>query len=153
MKKLILFTVLISIVTLASFWGGKKMCMLMWPGSVNPSQNWYYALGLNSEQAEFLKKLDGSFRQDTDKLCMTICKERLDLLNLMKDKSTGQEVVYRKIEKIGELQILLEKQIASHILKVKNDLTPEQSQAYLNRIHEELRQSIIKSGYGEVLNQ
>lgn len=153
MKKLILFTLLISIVTLASFWGGKKMCMSMWPGSVNPSQNWYFALGLNLEQAQVLKKLDGSLRQDSDKLCMTICKERLEFMNLMKDKNVGQEVIYRKIEKIGEIQVLLEKQIASHILQVKKDLTPEQSQAYLNRIREELRQSIIKNGYGEVLNQ
>jgi len=129
------------------------MCMMMWPGSINPSQNWYYALGLSSEQSALLKELDASFRQDADKLCMTICKERLDLLNLMKDKNVSQEVVYKKIEKIGNLQILLEKQIASHILQVKKDLTPEQSQAYLNRIHEELRQSIVKNGYGEILNQ
>ncbi len=153
MKKLIFFTVLISLVTLGSFWGGKKVCMLMWPGSLNPSQNWYSTVGLNSEQADSLKKLDTSFRQDADKLCMTICKERLELLNLMKGKNADQEIVYRKIEKIGGLQIFLEKQIASHILEVKKNLTPEQSQAYLNRIHEELRQSMIKNGYGEVLKQ
>ena len=151
MKKLILFTVLISVVTLGGFWGGKKVCMMMWPGSVNPSQNWYFALGLNSEQAESLKNLDASFRQDADKLCMTICKERLNLLNLMKQKGANQEVINKKIEAIGGLQVLLEQQIAAHILEVKRNLTPEQSQAYLDRIHEELRNSVRQSGYGEIL--
>ncbi|MBI3252828.1 MAG: periplasmic heavy metal sensor [Candidatus Omnitrophica bacterium] len=153
MKKLIFFTVLVSVVTLASFWGGKKACMLMWPGSVNPSQSWYSAVGLNAEQAESLKKLDASFRKDADKLCMTICGERMSLLNLMKDKNADPEAVYGKIEKIGNLQIILEKQIAGHILEVKKNLTPEQSRAYLDRIHKELRQAILKNGYGEVLNQ
>jgi len=153
MKKLIFFIALIALVTLGSFWGGKKMCMLMWPGSVNPSQNWYFALGLNSEQAEALKKLDGSFRQDADKLCMTICKERLELLNLIKAKNADQGVIHRKIEEIGKLQVLLEKQIANHILQVKKDLTPEQSNAYLERVHQEIRKSIQEGGYGEVLKQ
>lgn len=153
MKKLLLFTVLISAVTLIGFFGGKKACMMMWPGSVNPSQAWYFALGLNSEQAEALKKLDGSFRRDSDKLCMTICKERLELLNLMKDKNADQRVIHRKIEEIGKLQVFLEKQIADHILRVKKDLTPEQSSVYLERVHQEIRRSIQEGGYGEALKQ
>ena len=152
MKKLILFTALVSLVTLGSFWGGKKVCMMMWPGSLNPSQSWYFSVGLNAGQAEALKKLEASFREDADKLCMTICKERLGLLNMIKS-GAGQEAVDRKIEKTGALQILLEKQIAGHILQVKKNLTPEQNQAYLNRIHAELQESVQKSGYGEILNQ
>ncbi len=151
MKKLILFTVLISVVTLGGFWGGKKVCMLMWPGSLNPSQNWYFALGLNTGQAESLKRLESSFRKETDGLCMTICQERLNLLNLMKQKEANEEVINKKIEAIGGLQVLLEKQIAAHILEVKKNLTPEQSLAYLDRIHEELRDSVRQSGYGEIL--
>ena len=152
MKKLILFTVLISVVTLGGFWGGKKVCMMMWPGSLNPSQNWYFALGLNAGQAESLKRLESSFRKETDGLCMKICQERLNLLNLMKQKEANQEVINKKIEAIGGLQILLEQQIAAHILEVKKNLTPEQSLAYLDRIHEELRNSVRQSGYGEILD-
>ena len=110
MKKLLFLTVLISGVTLAGFLGGKKVCMMvMWPGSVHPGQAWYFNLGLNPGQAESLKKLESSFRRDTDKLCMRICRERLDLLNLMKEKNTHQEAVYRKIEEIGKMQTALEK--------------------------------------------
>lgn len=153
MKKLLIFTVLISAITLAGFWGGRKICMLMWPGSLNPSQSWYFNLGMNAKQAESLKKLDSAFRKDTDKVCMRICKERLDLLNMMRDPNVKPDAVYRKIEEIGVLQISLEKEIATHILKVKKDLSPEQSEAYLNTIRQELRESIKQSGYGEVLKQ
>lgn len=152
MRKLIFFTVLISLITLAGFWGGRKACLLMWPASLNPSQNWYYALGLSSKQAESLKTLEASFRKDADRLCMQICRERLNLLKRMNDPSADPQAVYRKIEEIGAMQVLLEKQIAAHILEVKKNLTPEQSQAYLDRIHRELRESIIKSGYGEILS-
>jgi len=151
MKKLLFFTIVISAVTLAGFWGGQKACMLMWPASLNPSQNWYYTLGLSPEQAETLKKVDASFRKDADKMCMRICRGRLELLNMMGQKDADPAAVNRKIEEIGGLQVLLEKQIASHILEVKKGLSPEQTQAYLDRIHRELAASIKRNGYGEVL--
>lgn len=154
MKKLIVFTVLVSTVTLIGFWGGRKVCMLMmWPGSLRPTQAWYFNLGLSPEQAQSLSQLDSTFRKDTDQFCMRICRERLELLNLMRDPKTNPELIYQKIEEIGALQVSLEKEIATHILKVKNDLTPEQSEAYLARIRNELQESIKRSGYGEVLKQ
>ena len=151
MKKLLLFTAIISLVTLDGFFGSKKVCMMMWPGSVNPSQAWYFELGLNPSQAESLKKLEGSFRDRTDKLCMKICGERLKLLNQMKQGHGDREAVYRKIEEIGALQVSLEKEIATHILNVKDDLTPTQSQAYLDRIYQQFRDSLKKSGYEEAI--
>ena len=154
MRKLLLFTVLISGVTILGFWGGRKACMhFMWPGSVNPSQAWYFNLGLNPKQAEILKNLESGFRPDADKFCTRICKERLELLNLMRNPNTKPENIYQKIEEIGALQVALEKQIATHILEVKNDLTPEQSKAYLDRIERELHHSIEQAGYGETLKE
>lgn len=153
MRKLLIFTVFISAVTLAGFWGARKVCMLMWPGSLNPKQIWYSNLGLSPGQAESLKKLDSAFRGDTDKVCMRICKDRLELLNLMRDANTKPEAIYKKIEEIGAMQISLEKEIATHILKVKQDLSPEQSEAYLNRIRQELHDTIKQAGFGEVLKR
>ncbi len=153
MRRLLVFTILVSAITLIGFWGGKKACMLMWPGSLNPSQAWYFSLGLSLEQAESLKELDSAFRKDTDKICMRICKERLELLNLMRDPKAKPEAVYQKIEEISAMQTSLEKEIATHILRVKKDLTPEQSEAYLDKIRQELHESIRRSGYGEILKQ
>lgn len=152
MRKLILFTFLISVATLVGFWGGKKVCMhFMWPASVNPNQAWYFNLGLSPEQAESLKSLESTFRPNADRFCTIICKERLELLNLMRNPDAKPEEIYQKIEAIGALQISLEKEIATHILEVKKDLTPDQAEAYLNRIQRELYRSIEKSGYGEAL--
>lgn len=154
MKKLLLFAALISVVTIFGFLGARKACMmLMWPGSVNPTQAWYFNLGLSPEQAESLKELDSAFRPGADRMCMGICKERLELLNLMRDAGVDPELIYQKIEGIGALQISLEKEIATHILKVKKGLTPEQSEAYLDKIRAQLRESIKRSGYGEILAQ
>jgi len=151
MKKLLLYTILISAITLAAFWGARKACMMMWPGSLNPSQQWYFNLGLSPEQAQVLKNMDSLFRKDTDKFCMWICKERLELLNMIRS-NVSPELVYKKIEDIGAMQVSLEKEIASHILKVKQDLSPAQSEAYLGRIREELQDSIRQAGFGEVLS-
>ena len=153
MKKLLVFTMLVSLVTLAGFFGGKKVCMMMWPGSVNPSQAWYFQLGLDARQARELQGLESSFRKEADGLCMKICQERLALLKMMRRKDTDPEAVNRKIEEIGQLQVLLEKQIAAHILEVKKDMTPEQSRVYFDRIHRELQRSIVQSGYPEVLGE
>lgn len=156
MKKFLILaalTLFISGLTLLGFWGGRKFCMtMMWPGSVNPTQSWYFGLGLNDEQAQALQREETSFREGTDQLCIRICKMRLDLLGKMRDHRADPALVSKKIEEIGNLQILLEKEIAAHILKVKKSLTPEQSQAYLDRIHQELRESIQRSGYGEALS-
>lgn len=151
MKKLIVFTVLVSAVTLAGFWGGKKVCMLMWPGSVNPSQAWYFNLGLSPEQAESLKNMDSAFRSHADKFCTRICKERLELLQMLREPQTPTDAVYRKIEEIGAMQVALEKEIATHILTAKETLSPEQSRAYLDRIQHTLEESIRQSGYREVI--
>ena len=153
MKKLIVLTVIVSFATLAGFYGGKQVCMLMWPGSVNPNTAWYTELGLTEKQAAILRDKESSFRASTDKLCMKICAERLALLNQMKAASPDRPAVEKKIEEIGALQVAIEKEIASHILNVKENLTPAQSQVYLDRIHEQFRETMRQSGYGEILNQ
>ena len=153
MRKLLLLTVVIAGVTLAGFWGGRKVCMLMWPGSLRPSQAWYGHMGLSPSQTDALQKLDRAFREQTDRVCMKICRERLALLNLMRDPKADPQVIYHHIEEIGAIQVSLEKAIATHILTAKTVLTPVQSQAYLNRIQQQLHESIEQSGYGTLLNR
>lgn len=153
MKKLLWLTILVSVVTLVGFWGGRRMCMLMWPGSIQPNKAWYFNLGLTPKQAESLKELDAGFRRDAEKACMGICAERLKLFRLLRDPKTKPDEIDKKIEEIGAMQVVLEKQIAGHILNVKKDLTPPQSEAYLSRIYKEFLQSVKQSGYDEILQQ
>lgn len=151
MKKLVVLVIGVSLITLAGFWGGRKLCMQMWPGSLNPRQEWYAGLGLTPQQTVSLRQSASVFRRQAEERCLRICKERLQVVEMMRDKAISPEAIYSKIDEIGQLQVALEKDIARHILEVNQQLTSEQRQRYLDRIHLELRNSIKQGGYLEAL--
>lgn len=154
MKKLIIFTLIISGVTLGGLWSGKKFCTMMsMPAGTRSGQALYSEMGLDASQAESVRKLEAAFRKDADAMCMRICEERVRLLEQMKDKRVSPDVLYRKTEEIGQLQISLEKKVIGHILEVDKNLKPSQSKAYLERIYQQQCQMIAKSGYGESLDK
>ena len=150
MKKLLLFTASISVITLVGFFGGKEVCTMMSPMRAGSSQSWYSGLGLSAAQTESLKKTESSFRKNVDALCMRICQERADLLEQVKNGHMSSEIAYKKIEDIGQLQISLEKEVIAHILQVDKSLTPSQSKAYLEKIYRQQCQMTAQSGYGEI---
>lgn len=151
MKRLLVFALIVSAVTLAGYWTGRKVCMTMWPGSLNPAPRWYANLGLNREQADALRAKDAAFRRVADGLCVRVCMGRMQLLTLMEKPEVSHEEVFRKIEEVGALQVQVEQEIASHILAVRQHLTPEQSAAYLARVRAQLQESIRQTGYTNVL--
>ncbi len=152
MKKLLLFTVIVSAVTLGGLWSGKKFCSMMsMPG--RSSQAMYSEMGLDASQTESVRKLETAFRKEVDALCMRICEERVDLLKEIKNKRISHEAIDKRVEEIGQLQISLEKKVISHILQVDKGLTPSQSAAYLERIYQRQCQMAAQSGYGENLNK
>jgi len=153
MKRLLVFALIISAVTLAGYWTGRKVCMMMWPGSLNPAPRWYANLGLDREQADVLRAKDAAFRSMADGMCVRVCRGRLELLALMGENGSSQDKVLSKIDEVGALQVALEKEIAAHILAVRENLTPEQSAAYLARVREKLHDSIRRTGYTNVLAQ
>ena len=154
MKKLLIFTVIVSVVTLGGLWSGKKFCnMMSMPAGTRSGQALYAEMGLDASQTESVRKLEASFRKDADALCMRICQKRADLLKEMKDKHANQEVLYKRVEEIGQLQVVLEKKVISHILQVDKSLTPSQGKAYLERIYQQQCQMIAQSGYGEILDK
>ena len=153
MKKLLIFSAVIAGVTLIGFWAGKKTCMMMCQGPLKPNPYCHFALDLNPQQAQSLEKMESGFRKDADKICMQICKERWALVQLIGDKAASPDAINKKIEEIGAMQVSLEKEIAAHILEAQKTLTPQQSEAYLDRLKAELSQSIQKSGYGEVIEK
>ena len=134
MKRLILFTVLISGLTMAGFFGGKKVCTMMQPENLGAGRAWHSQLGLNSGQTEAFDRMEVSFRKEADALCARVCRERADLLQAMKEEKMESAAVDKKIEEIGRLQVLLEKKVASHILNVGKILTPAQRKTYLDKI-------------------
>lgn len=154
MKKLLIFTVIVSAVTLGGLWSGKKFCTMMsMPVGTRSGQAIYSEMGLDAAQTESVRKLEAAFRKDADALCMRICRERVELLKQMKDKRASQEALDKRVEEIGQMQISLEKKVIAHILQVNKGLTPSQSKAYLERIYEQQCQMIAQSGYGEILDK
>ena len=154
MKKLLIFTLIVSTVTLGGLWSGKKFCTMMsMPAEDRSGQALYSEIGLDASQTQAVRKLEASFRKEADELCMQICRERMDLVDQMKDGRTSHETIDRKIEEIGQLQISLEKKVAAHILTINKSLTPSQSVAYLERIYQQQCQMISQSGYSGILNK
>ena len=154
MKKsalLILFAILIAGITLFAFWCGKQACMMMSETGPTYKQTLYGDLNLNAEQKQTLKQMDDSFQKEADAICKKICMEKVNLMNLMADKKSSRDSIYRKIEEIGGIQTSLEKKIADHIQEVKTNLTAEQSEAYTKRLNQEFQQSIEQCGYGKIL--
>ena len=154
MKKLLIFTLIVSTVTLGGLWSGRKFCTMMsMPAGERSGQALYSELGLDASQKEIVRKLEASFRKEVDELCMRVCRERMNLFEQMKDGRTSPETIDKKIEEIGQLQISLEKKVAAHILTINQNLTRPQSTAYLKRIYQQQCQMISQSGYGGILNK
>jgi uncharacterized membrane protein len=150
-KKLIILTILISGITLAGFFGGRMAGVMLTSSTPSRGQSWYYNLGLNPQQAKELRASDEALREESDRICMRICKERLALFDLVRSSEAEPQVIYQKIGEIGAMQVALEREIATHILKVKSILTPERSETYLRRIRDDLNQAVKDGGYEELL--
>lgn len=143
MKRLLLFGILISLVTLSGFWASQKMCnMTMCPMGYRSQGEGYSNLGLSAQQTETLKKLDSTFGKSADQICMKVCQGRFELLRMLGDPKANAKTIDQKVEEIGALQISLEKDVAHHILEVRKELTPEQTEKYLVQLRGKLQESM-----------
>ncbi len=151
MKKIILFVALISLVTVAGYLVAQKACISI--GTKSQGERWYENIGLSKNDSALFKDSDALFRTEMDKVCTRICKERADLIKMMKDPNPDRNAIERKIEQIGKMQIELEKQIAVHILDVTQKLPAEHRQAYIQTIERQFIESVKQHGYFDVLQQ
>lgn len=145
MKKLILFTLLISAVTAGSFWGGQRLCMRM-QNDPNFGTDWLSGLGLAKEEVEIFKKEDAVFRKETNRMCRELCRQRMELLELI-GQNAGEPEVFQKIDAIGGLQTSLEKNMVKHMLGIKSKLPAEKGSAYLAHLRGQLEKSINQCVY------
>lgn len=144
MKKLFLFTVLISALTLGAYWGGQRLCMRMTgSGDAKLGPNWYAELGLDKKETEIFKKQDKAFRQESNRVCMELCQQRMRLLDLL-TQNTDEAQIYQKLDEINVLQAALEKNMVKHMLEVKNQLPTEKGAAYMAHLRQQLEKSIIQ---------
>lgn len=144
MKKLFFFTMLISALTLGAYWGGQRLCMRMTgSGNAKLGPNWYAELGLDKKETGIFKKQDASFREETNRVCMELCRQRMELLDLL-TQNADEVQIYRKLDEIGVLQSALEKNMVKHMLEVKKQLPPEKGAAYMAHLRQQLEKSITQ---------
>ena len=146
MKKLLLLTFLVSFATLGAFWAGKKTCLMMTSTGLQAQKTWYADLGLSADQEKSLKELEGGFRQRADALCMQVCREKQNLLDILSNANAPRQVIEEKIEVIGKLQTQLEKEVVSHIFEVRKFLTPSQNRTYRDRIQRQFQKALKLDG-------
>jgi len=147
MKKLILFTILISAVTAGSFWGSERLCMRMRAqDDFRFGADWYAQLGLNKEEAGIFRKEDAVFRKETNRMCMELCKQRMELLDLL-SRNAGESKISQKMDSVGALQTALEKNMVKHILEIKSKLPGEKGKVYLAHLRQQLEKSINQCVY------
>lgn len=99
-------------------------------------------MSLSEKQSEALKRLDAGFQKSADQICIKVCKGRFELLKMLGDPKMDGKIIDQKVEEIGALQILLEKDVANHILEVRKELTPEQTEKYLTQLRVKLQESM-----------
>ena len=71
---------------------------------------------------------------------MKICKERAALLEQIKIASEPTPEISARIEKIGQLQIDLEKQVAAHIFEAKKRMPPKKAKSFIRHLESQIRQ-------------
>src|SRR3989338_884258 len=122
MKKLILLTAIVSLATLAGFWGFKRSCSLCSLKGHFGATSTTKDLQLTRDQQKWFTPLETRFQKQIEGICMQICDKRMEVVDLMSEPGVQSGALHQKIEAVGALQILLEKQIADHVLEVKKGL-------------------------------
>ena len=141
MKKLIIFTAFVAVVTLAAFFGTRHLCLsCSLSGHGRPLS--YTNLELDREKEKTLRQLELDFQKKADTLCMKICDFRFQTIKLLEGEGSSLEVINKKIEEVGQLQIALEKETAMHMLEVKRYLTPVQAGKYFSGVEQTIHQSM-----------
>ena len=145
MKKIWIITALISGMTLLGFWSAKKACVMMCPSVLNSTPGRYTDLKLTSHQSEMFQRLDSDYQKDSDALCMKLCQERAELLEIVGKEGADPAIVDNKVTQIGRIQTALEKAAAVHILESSKVLNSAQCKTYLSALKKQLGQCVQKS--------
>ncbi|MBI4398913.1 MAG: periplasmic heavy metal sensor [Candidatus Omnitrophica bacterium] len=149
---LFLFAGLISGATLGAFWCGKTVChKITYQAPSSWQRNLYSKMNLPAEREQKLQSIDEAFWKQTRSFCMDLCRERMELMELIASDQAAPADIHRKIEEIGRAQTQLEKKIAHQILKVKAMLNDNERKEYVQALRKEFERSMNECGFGEIL--
>lgn len=105
---------------------------------------------LNPSQKAKIQLQVGEYCQCRDTLSTQIDQKRLSVANLLLQPHPDLSAIDNLLEDIAKLQKELELKTISHILEVKNQLTPEQQDQFIQPIVNEIRRRCY---HGELLEE
>ena len=105
---------------------------------------------LSSSQKAKIQLQVGEYCQCRDTLSNQIDQKRLSVANLLLQPRPDLSVIDNLLEDIAKLQKELELKTISHVLEVKNQLTPEQQDQFIKPIVNEIRRRCY---HGEPLEE
>lgn len=94
---------------------------------------------LHSEQRECLARLRTEFRPRIDQIRHQLRQERKKLASLLIEDQIDTTVLRKQLEKVGQLQIEIEKEVVHEILCEREVLDPEQREYFLRIVVKRLQ--------------
>jgi Spy/CpxP family protein refolding chaperone len=146
MKRIFWMTVVSILLFAGAFYGVQKAqrCPLM--GSTTSGKSTYCCaqpgiyrnLEASSEQQNAIKILDREFIKEKNHVCMQLCQSRYGLAQLLLRADITQKELDEKTTEVASIQLAMERAAVAHILKVKEVLTPEQSEKYMEMLYQDV---------------
>lgn len=92
--------------------------------------------------------LEQDFMRVKQEMCGRLCAKRAQLIQLLRSKEADAASLNTLAQEIGEEQIALEKATLSHMMALRNVLSPSQADRLTARMTEELRMACEKTACG-----
>ena len=95
-------------------------------------------LSLSESQLKQLKPLEKSLELKMEKLRILLREKRGELVDLLTEPQPDQKAIANKLNEIASGQVELEKEIVTHLLQIKEILTPMQQKKFFALIEDRL---------------
>lgn len=85
---------------------------------------------LSEEQARFMDKDRGEIQKENKPIMDELEKKRTELFTLLNADKVDNTKVEKLINDIALLQVKIEKNVVSHLIKIRKNLTPQQQEKF-----------------------
>lgn len=105
------------------------------------SRKWAREIGLTEDQQKRLAPLEQTLKKDLQKVQMQLANERMALCGILHGGSNDTKELDRYIGKIAGLEAQQQKLVVSHLVSMRDALTPDQRDRFFNAVMKDICQS------------
>ena len=146
MKRVFWMTVVFILLFTGAFYGIQKIQHCPFMGTMAQTGSSYCCaqtgiyqkLSATPEQQKAILALDQEFMKEKNRLCMQLCQSRYGLAQLLRRADITQRELDEKTAEVASIQLAMERTAAAHILKVKEQLTPDQAVKYMETLYQDV---------------